>query len=70
MTHWVKNAVSMRMQVRSLLSLSGLRIHRCCELCRRLQVSLGVVVAVVLAGSCSSDWTPSPGTSICPRVWP
>ena len=30
----------------------------------------GVAVAVVPAGSCSSDWTPSLGTSICRRCDP
>ena len=29
-----------------------------------------VAVAVVLAGSCSSNWTPSLGTSICQRCSP
>ena len=35
----------------------------------RLQIQLGsgVAVAVVQAGSLSSEWTPSPGTSICRR---
>ena len=28
-------------------------------------VGSGVAVAVAVAGSCSSDWTPSLGTSIC-----
>ena len=41
--------------------LSGLRIRRCCELWCRLQMWLGsqVAVAMVQAGSCSSDLTPS-----------
>ena len=40
---------SMRTQVRSLVSLSGLRISCCCELWRRSQMCLpsGVAVAVV-----------------------
>ena len=47
---------SMRVQVRSLTSLSGSRIWRCCELWRRLQMWLRsqVAVAVVSASSCSS----------------
>ena len=57
----------MRMQVRFLALLSGLRIQHCLELgCRsRTQPGSGVAVAVVQAGSCSSDSTPSLGTSIC-----
>ena len=61
--------VFMRMQVRSLALLSGLRISCCCELCCRLQTPLrsGVVVAVavVLAGSYSPDSTHSLATSVC-----
>ena len=52
--------LSMRMQIRSLASLSGLRI----------QHSDGVAVAVAQAGSCSSDSTPSLGTSISQRCYP
>ena len=55
----------MRMQVRSLASLSGLRIWRCHELWCRLRVWLRSDVAVAQAGSYSSDGTPSLGTSIC-----
>ena len=53
--------ISLRTQVRSLASLSGLRIQHCWKLWRRLQMHLGssVAVAVVLAGSYSSDSTPS-----------
>ena len=59
--------VPMRMWVRSLASLSGLRIPHCSKLQHRLQVCLrsGVAVAVVQASSCSSDSTPSLETSIC-----
>ena len=62
----------MRMQVRSLSSLSGLRIQCCHELCCRLQMGLRsrVAVAVEEAGSCSSDSTPSLGTSKCHRYGP
>ena len=59
--------VSMRMQVQSLASLSRLRIWRCLELQCRSQMWLGssVAVAMVEVGSCSSDSTPSLGTSVC-----
>ena len=59
--------VTMRIWVQSLALLSGLRIWHCCELWCRLPTLLGsgVAVAVVQAGSYSSDWTPSLGTSIC-----
>ena len=60
--------VSMRMPVRSLASLSGLRIWRCHELWRRLQTQLRSHTAV--AGSYRSDSTPSLGTSICRRCSP
>ena len=58
---------SMRMQVRSLALLSGLRIWSCHKLWRSSQTRLGscVAMAVMQAGSCSSDLTPSRGTSIC-----
>ena len=57
----------MRMQVRSLALLSGLRIQHCHKLQHRLQMWLGssVAVAVAVASSCSSHWTPSLETSIC-----
>ena len=57
----------MKTQVRSLASLSGLRIQRCCKLWYRLQTLLGsrVAVAVAVAGSYCSNLTPSLGTSIC-----
>ena len=46
-----------RLQVQSLASLSGLRIWCCYDLWCRLQMWLrtGATVAVVQAGSCSSD---------------
>ena len=40
---------SMRMQVRSLASLSGLRIRHCCELWYRSQTWLGSDIAVAVA---------------------
>ena len=60
-------AVSTRMRVRSLVSLSGLRIWHCRELWRRSQVWVWscVAMAVAQAGSYSSNWTPSLGVSIC-----
>ena len=53
--------VSMRTGVQSLASLSGLRIWHRHELWCRSQTRLGsqVAVAVMQAGSCSSDLTPS-----------
>ena len=56
----------MRLWVPSLASSSGLRIQRCQELwCRsKTRLGSGVAVAVLEAGSCISDWTPSLGTSI------
>ena len=56
----------MKMWVPSLVWLSGLRIWHCCELWCRSKIRLGscVAVAVVYAGSYSSDLTPSLGTSI------
>ena len=58
---------TMRLQVRSRASLSGLRIPCCHELWRRSQMWLGscIAAAVVYAGSCSSHVIPSLGTSIC-----
>ena len=58
---------TMRWRVRSLASLSGLRIWRCHELWCRSQtwVRSGVAVAMAEASTCSSDSTPSLGTSIC-----
>ena len=62
----------MRTQVQSLALLSGLRIWGCCELGCRSQAWLrsGIAVAVVQAGSCSFNSTPSLGTSICHRCGP
>ena len=61
-----------RLRVQSLASLSGSGIWHCRELWRRLQTWLGfgLAVAVVQAGSNSSDLTPSLGTSICHRSSP
>ena len=57
----------MKLRVRSLALLLGLRIRRCRELWCRLQMRLGSHVTVVLvwASGYSSDSTPSLGTSIC-----
>ena len=46
--------------------------QRCCELWSRLQMRLGskIAVAVVQASICSSNLTPSLGTSICHRRGP
>ena len=63
------NIGSVRMQVQSPASLSGLRIWCCHELQHRLQTWLrsGMAVAVAQAGSCSYHLTLGPGTSICHR---
>ena len=57
------------MWVRSLASLSGLRIWCYCKLRLRSQLQLRshVAVAVVDAGSCNSNSTLSPGPSVCHR---
>ena len=56
--------VPMRTKVRSLTSLSGLKILHCHELWCRLQTWLGsgVAVAVAVAGNYSSDWIPKKRT--------
>ena len=64
---------SMRTQVQSLASLSGLRVLHCHGLWCGSQMWLGsgITQAVAWAGCCSSDWTtPSLGTSICPGCGP
>ena len=56
----------MRMRIRSLASLSGLRIWHCCELWYKLQKWLGsgMAMGVAKAGSrCSFDSAHSLGTS-------
>ena len=62
--------VSMRMWVPSLASLSGSGIRHCCELWCKSQKWLRCCTAVAVAqvGSCSSAWTPSPGTSYATGV--
>ena len=57
----------MRLQVPSLVSLSGLRIQHCRELWCRTQMQFGsyVAVAVAKASGYSSNKTPSLGTSMC-----
>ena len=63
---------SIRTQVWSLASLSGLRIRRCRELwCRsQTQVRSCIAVAVVKATGYSSNLTPSRGISICHKYGP
>ena len=58
--------VSMRVWVQSLASRGGSGIQRCCELWCRQQMQLRscIAEAVVKAGGCSSDLTPSLGTSV------
>ena len=55
---------TMRLWVRSLASLSGIRIQHCCELWCRLQrwLRCGIAVAMVWTSGYSSHWTPSMGT--------
>ena len=61
------------MRVQSLASISGLGTWHCRELLCRSQVQLvscmdvamAVAVSVAVASRCSSDSTPSLGTSIC-----
>ena len=62
----------MKLQVQSVALLSGLKIQRCSELWCRSQMRLGsdVAVAVMQTSSCSSNWTPSLGTSICRESGP
>ena len=57
---------SMRMRVRSLASLSGLRIRHCPELWCRAQMQLGsaVTMASAWAGGYNSNLTPNLGTSV------
>ena len=56
--------VTMRLQVWSLASISGLRIWHCCQLWCGLQTWLSSCVAVAYVDSCSWDLTPSLGTCI------
>ena len=50
--------------VQPLASFSGLRIQRCHKLWRRLQLQLGSGIAVAVVWTCSSNSTPSSGTSV------
>ena len=64
--------VPMRMQVQSLASLSGLKDPELLRAMVKVTDALRscISVAVVSADSCSSDWTPSLGTSIWCRRGP
>ena len=67
-TQWKQTQlVSMKTWVRTLASLSGLRIQCCHKLWCTSQTQLvpGIAVAVAYISSFSSDSTPSLGTSIC-----
>ena len=60
----------MRMWLRSLALLTGLKIQRChiavsCGVRLQMRLRFHVAVAVVQAGSCSSNSTPRLRTSIC-----
>ena len=68
MAQWKRIRIGMmRLRVRSLASLNGLRVQCCHELWCRSQTQLGshVAVAPAWADSQSSNSTPSLGTSIC-----
>ena len=57
---------SVRTQIRSLALVSGLRLQSCRKLwCMPWMRFRSCIAIVVEAGSCSSSWTPSMGTSIC-----
>ena len=60
-----KNKKWTRIRVQSLALLSESGIWHCCEPRCRSQTWLRSSVAVAKAGSCSSDSTPSLGTSMC-----
>ena len=60
----------MRTQIQSLALLSGLRICCYCELWCRRKMWLESPIAVAVASSYSSYWTPSLGTSMCCRCGP
>ena len=66
------HTVSLRTRVQSLASISGLRIWHCHKLWHRswMRLGSGIAVAVVSAGSCSSDSTPSLEISTCHRCGP
>ena len=62
--------MSLRMQIQSLASFSGLRIWHCPELCHRWQMQLRSSIAVAVAFICPSESTPSLEISICCRCGP
>ena len=62
--------VSMRMWIWSLALLGWLRIQWYHNLWWKMRLGSGIAVAVVQTGSCSSDRTPSLGTSISCRCGP
>ena len=69
MEQWLTNPTRNIEVVGSIPALAQWVKH-CCELWCRLQTWLRSRVAVALAGSYSSDSTPSLGTSLCRGIGP